>query len=508
MMRILLLLFITISSIAQNVTITPSGITPALSGISKLTYDEIISIPSPSNGDLAIDLTYKCLRIFWDGKWICSDKSVGDNSINVDIIDTQGSNSNDIYESRSIGIDSEGNIIVAWHQFHISIYPNMYIFVSKYNSDGVLLWNQSSSYVGAYNCYAYDLAIDGDDNIYVTGAFETSLKFGSITVNANGGGMYNSDIFIAKFSPNGTLQWLKNEGGSGKDIAKGIAIDSYNNVLVTGSFSGVADFSGTSKTALANTDIFVSKYSSSGSLAWVNSFGSSQEDSGNAVCTDTDGKVYATGFFKGSVNFGGQSRTSQGGKDIFVLKLASNGDFEWIQTGGSTGDETGNGIINQSNTNIFVTGIVNDTTQFTTGTILPSGISTAISNGGTDVFLAKYTSAGNLNLLTSFGGTRNDESNRVALDNLNNVLVAGKLMVASNYAFSDDAFIAKFNGDLSPIWTETFGGSKQEIAFDLAVNSFNILYFTGVYMKGAKFGNNVLTNASSYPKIFIGRLKE
>jgi hypothetical protein len=65
------LLIVSKLCLAQNVTISPSGITPILSGtIQKLSYEAIRALPNPQAGDMAYDISYKCLRIYNGFKWI------------------------------------------------------------------------------------------------------------------------------------------------------------------------------------------------------------------------------------------------------------------------------------------------------------------------------------------------------------------------------------------------------------------------------------------------------
>ena len=56
--------------VGQNITILPNGISPAQTGgIPKYTYEQIIDLPNPQNGDLVNDVTFNCLKRFDGQKW-------------------------------------------------------------------------------------------------------------------------------------------------------------------------------------------------------------------------------------------------------------------------------------------------------------------------------------------------------------------------------------------------------------------------------------------------------
>ena len=96
---------------------------------------------------------------------------------------------------------------------------------------------------------------------------------------------------------------------------------------ITGNFQGTVDFGGGDVTSAGNTDIFVLKLNSSGTFQWVNTYGSTSSDAGNGITVDSSGNAYITGYFQGTVDFGGGDVTSAGNLDIFVLKLNSSGTF-------------------------------------------------------------------------------------------------------------------------------------------------------------------------------------
>jgi len=92
-------------------------------------------------------------------------------------------------------------------------------------------------------------------------------------------------------------------------------------VAVTGSFQYTANFGGGPLTSAGYLDIFVVKLTRDGTHLWSERIGSAQNDAGNGVATDSTGQVIVTGYFQGTVDFGGTQLISRGSSDIFLLKF-------------------------------------------------------------------------------------------------------------------------------------------------------------------------------------------
>ena len=163
------------------------------------------------------------------------------------------------------------------------------------------------------------MAVDGYNNILVTGQFSGTVDFGAGPLSSSP--FYYSDIFLAKFSPAGDTVWSKRLGGTSADSGRSVAVDDSDNVLVTGYFVGTVDFGGGSLTS-AGLDIFAAKYSSSGAYIWAKRFGGSSSDSGNTIAVDNIGNVLVGGYFQDTIDFGGGPLTSAGALDAFLVTLA------------------------------------------------------------------------------------------------------------------------------------------------------------------------------------------
>jgi hypothetical protein len=129
--------------------------------------------------------------------------------------------------------------------------------------------------------WANDVRADHSGNIIVVGYFRGSVDLGLGTVSSVGGSSM-WDIFLAKYTAQGAPLWLKTLGNTRDDVAYSVAIDSKNDIIVTGCFSSTVDFGGTLLTSSGNLNIFVAKYSASGSHVWSKRFGGQGSDVGFA----------------------------------------------------------------------------------------------------------------------------------------------------------------------------------------------------------------------------------
>ena len=201
--------------------------------------------------------------------------------------------------------------------------------MTKLNSTGTAL--VYSTYVGGSNSDVGNaIAVDSAGNAYVTGS-TTSANFPTtspVQAHLNGG----EDAFLLKLNPAGTaLVYSTFLGGSGVDVAYGIAVNGSGNAYVTGN-TGSTDFPTTpgayQTTNPGNTDAFVAQVNATGSaLVYATYLGGDYGARGLGIAVDGSGNAYVTGN-TASTNFattGAYQTVSTGGNDAFVAKLNAAG---------------------------------------------------------------------------------------------------------------------------------------------------------------------------------------
>ncbi|MCK9583930.1 MAG: T9SS type A sorting domain-containing protein [Candidatus Cloacimonetes bacterium] len=127
------------------------------------------------------------------------------------------------------------------------------IFVTKLDTSGNWIWASGAGGTGADSGKA--IAIDSEGNCYVSGSFEGTISFGSISLTSSG----YEDIFIAKLDTNGNWLWASGAGGTLYEGAYSIAIDGEGNCYVCGYFYGTTSFNNISLDSSGISDIFVAK---------------------------------------------------------------------------------------------------------------------------------------------------------------------------------------------------------------------------------------------------------
>ena len=237
------------------------------------------------------------------------------------------------------------------------------IFVLKFTSSGAYQWHTFYGSAGAGE-FGQGIAADGSGNVYVTGVSDATWNGDGEAppIHAYSGG---SDIFVLKLTSSGAYQWHTLYGSAGGyDFGGGIAIDGSGNVYVTGQSyltwngdGGVAPIHAYS----GNRDIFVLKLTSSGAYQWHTFYGSEGGiDVGYGIGVDGSGNVFVAGQSFATWNGDGGAvpiHAYSGGDDIFVLKLTSNGAYQWHTFYGSAGGpDVGYGIAVDGSGNVYLAG--------------------------------------------------------------------------------------------------------------------------------------------------------
>lgn len=208
-------------------------------------------------------------------------------------------------------------------------------FVAKYDSSGKVLWAHGFGSIETDEVSG--LALDKDENCYLTGYFKDTLFIGDTSLVQIG---YYNDIFLAKYDKDGNFLWAKRFGGDYYDSGKELAIDNLGNVYLTGYFEGTAIIGGITIESHGNEDAFLAKLDPNGNAIWVKVAGSKYHfDYGLQVSVDQYSNSYFMVCFNDTLMIEDKKLVSRGSTDLFLVKYNSEGDFQWIrQFGGANTD--------------------------------------------------------------------------------------------------------------------------------------------------------------------------
>ncbi len=367
-------------------------------------------------------------------------------------------------------------------------------------------WTKSFGSHGAQD--GRSLAIDTSGNIYCIGTFNGTVDFDpgiNSTILSSVGAR---DIYILKLDSSGNFLWAKSFESTFASYAHCVTVDVSGNVYITGAFYDTVDFdpgNGISNLiAAGQRDAFIQKMDANGNFLWVRSFGGATDDISFYIDTDQNGNVFTTGYYNGTVDFDPgpnvTSLTSSGVENVYIHKMDSAGNFQWVR-------DIGNGLAITSSRsvhldlsgNIYTSGIYLGIVDFDPG----SGVSNLNSNGNQAGFVQKMDNDGNFIWARSFVGTAGSNStsdaHEIGIDFQGNIYTVGAFygtidfdpgpgvnnLIFTNSASERFIFVQKMDSLGNFIWVRSFGEFILYHDFNIAVDSVGNTYVA------ARFHNTV-----------------
>jgi len=225
---------------------------------------------------------------------------------------------------------------------------------------------------------------------------------------------------------------------------------------------------------------------------WAISAGGSYIDKGLDISLDSNGNIYVTGEFHNTVTFGNYTITSNGNYDVFVAKADNDGNWLWAKNGGGSGWDEGACISVDSSGNVFIGGYFHTTAYF--------GNLTLICSGNYDIFVVKLDTNGNWIWAKRAGGTDNDKAEDIEVDSLGNCYLIGWFWSSADFGsfiLSDlnyNPFIAKLDTNGNWLWAIQGYGSGSNQFEGSCIDSSGNIYVTGCFEDTATYGSYVLTS--------------
>ena len=219
-------------------------------------------------------------------------------------------------------------------------------------------------------------------------------------------------------------------------------------------------------------------------------YGGSREDKGNAITVDASGNFYIVGdYMSASLVLGSSTLTNINltSTNLFIVKVDGSGNVIWAKGFGDAGNDYAKSVKTDASGNVFVVGSFNsDSITFDGGT---NYLKNACQGcGWEDLFIAKFTSTGDLLWAKKAGGVDWEYANSVAVDNNGNVFVAGSfssdtvtfdtvtIAIPNN---KSSAFLAKYNFNGQLAWVRTYGKELFNEATGVATDNSGNVYITG-----------------------------
>ena len=351
-----------------------------------------------------------------------------------------------------------------------------------------------------------DLVTDPDGYVYVGGQIEFDADFGNNVILHSAG---KHDIFIAKYDPIGNLVWAKRAGGKGGDKAHSIALDGSGHIFAVGEFEDTSYWDGIMKATpgMGINNMFVAKYDTSGSVMWVRNISAGSgplHTRGYGVTCDAQGNVYACGGTNGDAYYNGTFLfTTAGDYDGTVVKFDPNGNFCWARRMGGVGSDKAYGIASDNNGSIYVTGYFVGTADFASSRTL-------VGNGHTDIFLAKFDTAGTLQWVKQAGDTGFDRGWDVTINVNGQIVITGEFQTGyfgSNLVHShgnEDMFLAAYDNNGNNLWALSGGGVEDDIGRGVSHDNSGNIYVVGDYASTGSFPP-LSVSSNGFADIFLAK---
>jgi hypothetical protein len=226
------------------------------------------------------------------------------------------------------------------------------------------------------------------------------------------------------------------------------------------------------------------------------------------MAMDAVGNRYVTGIFQGNIQFGATTlRTNSLYSDAFVAKIDPAGNYLWaLRAGDPSSNELGNAIALDASGNVYVTGSFSGPSITFGATTLPN---TSADVTGFDLFIVKFSTAGQCLWAVGGGGQSQENGGGIALDSQGNVFVTGSFespqLLLGSFTLPNasattrvnrgDAFLAKLDAAGNWLWAVRSGGEDDDGAASVAVDASGYAYITGsIRSRRADFGSITLTH--------------
>lgn len=240
--------------------------------------------------------------------------------------------------------------------------------------------------------------------------------------------------------------------------------------------------------------MYILKYSATGSFLWAKWIETAWANYIMDAEVDSTGAIYFSGVLQTAVDMDAGAGTTiispVASSDIFLCKYDASGNFQWVHSFGTSGDNNPSSIAIDNSNNVYMTGYFEDDIDFDPG----AGISIISTSGGTIFnFIVKYGSAGNY--ISGSGIDSWLQIEKITIDNSNNIIYAGSFWDTADLdpgpgsfivndlspAMAQNSFIAKVDQSYNFIAGMSIGSDMLLQINDITTDQANNILATGYY---------------------------
>lgn len=310
-----------------------------------------------------------------------------------------------------------------------------------------------------------------DGSCIIGGDFRGSLTFGAGEPGEETLDAAKTDIFVARYDPDGTLAWVKQAGGAENDTALSFGVFPDGSSVVTGGFQDSATFGAgetneTTITTGSQPQLYVARYNANGTLAWVRSVGGTGAAIGEGVATHADGSFVLSGRMVAEVVFGpgeaNQTALTSSGSNVFVARYNANGTLAWASFADGGGFSAPGAVAVFPDGACVVSGSIGGFAPLTFGAGEPS--ETTITPGVQDPFVARWNADGTFAWVvhiapagggSAYGVTGLADGSCIVQGTVVDAVVFGSGEVnETSFGAGTGAFLARYRSDGALLWAK------------------------------------------------------
>jgi len=296
-----------------------------------------------------------------------------------------------------------------------------------------------------------------------------------------------SDVWVVKFTKTGSILWNMNYGGSDNDVGRAIIQTDDGGYVVAG-YTKSADED--VQNNQGKNDYWIFKLDANGNQKWENTFGGTEDDYAFDLCETTDGGYVLAGRTE---SIDGDVTGFKGMEDAWIVKVDDMGDWVWKKTLGGTQTDRAYSICPTDDDGFLIAGMSDSS----------DGDVTA-NKGESDGWLVKVDFWGTYIWDKNYGGTETDEARSISRTADNGFIVAGQTYSTDQEALGNhgnsDGWVVRVdsNGDLK--WSNCYGGTSSDEIWSIIETSTGGYAFLGVSQSS---DGDVPDNLGSYDFLFM-----
>lgn len=389
-----------------------------------------------------------------------------------------------------IALDARGGVFLAgafWGNLDLGAGPmasvgSTDLFLARLSPEGRTLWSRRFGDIGAQDLTTIAVAPSG--HTVISGHFKDTLELGGQPL-FNPAGM---DVYLARFDPDGSLQWSQRFGDTSDQYAADVAMDAEGHIVLVGHFHGTVDFGGGPLASAGQNDIFMARFAPDGRLLWSQRFGGLQMQNPSQVAVGPTGHIALTGVIQGSIDLGGGSLSADGTAALFIALFDSSGRHLWSKLLGSA---AGSGAF---------------------ASFSPSGNVFVAARVGGALEMARFTPSGQPVWSRRFSPLAELFPTALALSPQERIVLAGNIRGTAELGDGPmpgdrdlDILVLELEADGTLLHARRFGDSADQRVSALELDSRGDIILAGSFDGTLDFGSGPLSSSEGRD-LFVARL--